>query len=693
MNPGRQPEPDTAPLSQSRPMVKVLLVEDNPGDVRLIQEIIRGQAAGEFELEWVGVLASALDRLRRDAIDVVLLDLSLPDSRGFETFATLQAQAPHTAIIVLSGLDDDALAIRAVQAGAQDYLVKGQVDGRLLTRIMRYAVERKRAREALAREQDLLHNLMDSIPDRIYFKDHQSRFTRINRAMSQMFGLAHPKEAIGKSDADFFSPEHAASALADERRIMETGQPLIGKIEKVAVASGQVGWAFTTKVPWRDTRGRIAGTFGISRDITALKQMEDDLAEERTLLRSLIDSSPDHVYAKDRDGKFLVANKAVADFFQAGSPEELVGKTDFDLLPRGLAEQFRAEEQALIRSIHPRIDREAAVIDPEGRTRWVLTTKVLLRDSRGQIIGTVGVNHEITYRKEAEDRQRQLNDDLVRNQTRLIHTLEKLQQANEELKETHLQLIQMEKMEVVGRLAAGVAHEVKNPLAIALLGVEYLEQAKTFDDPNVPMVIQEITGAIARADAIVRGLVDFSAVSKLDLVRVDLNAIVEGSLLLFRFDLIRHSIEVTRELAEALPPVCVDRAKMEQVFVNLISNAIDAMPQGGTLAVRTSAQRLAVDMERDLGDRTGQRLRAGDLVVTAEVDDTGGGILPEHLPKVFEPFFTTKPTGKGTGLGLAVAKKIIDLQGGAIEVRNRAGGGVRVAIMLPAVPLSIGSAP
>ena len=169
--------------------LKVLLIEDSPGDARLMRELLTGTPGPSFEVEHLDLLSTGLDRLAQGDIAVVLLDLSLPDSLGLETFARVHGCAPQVPIIVLSGRDDESLAIKTVHEGAQDYLVKGQVDSRLLVRSIRYAIERKRTEEALSKERDLLHTLLDNLPDRIYFKDAQSRFIRISRGVAEQFKL------------------------------------------------------------------------------------------------------------------------------------------------------------------------------------------------------------------------------------------------------------------------------------------------------------------------------------------------------------------------------------------------------------------------------------------------------------------------------------------------------------------------
>jgi signal transduction histidine kinase len=162
----------------------------------------------------------------------------------------------------------------------------------------------------------------------------------------------------------------------------------------------------------------------------------------------------------------------------------------------------------------------------------------------------------------------------------------------------------------------------------------------------------------------------------------DFNSVVEHSLGLVNYELTRSRVSLMRELSADLPPVRLDKAKMEQVFINLFMNAVQAMPQGGTLTVRTSARRLTATAQRD--ERTLGPLNACDTVIVAEIQDSGIGIPDEKLPRIFEPFFTTKPTGVGTGLGLPVTKQIIDMHGGTISIGPGTHGGVCVTLMLNA---------
>jgi len=601
---------------------------------------------------------------------------------GLETFAKAHAAVPDVPMIVLSGQDDESLAIQTVHEGAQDYLVKGQLDGRLLVRAIRYAIERKRAEEALAKERDLFHTLLDNLPDRIYFKDDQSRFIRINGAVAQQFKINHPREAMGKTDVDFFTAEHAQVALADEQRVMQTGKPILGKIEKETLPDGTVTWALTSKMPLKDKQGKIVGNFGISRDITALKKIEDELAAERNLLRSLIDNLPDHIYVKDIHGRFVVDNIAHRLFLGAKSEEAVLGKTVTDFFPPEQAAQFAADDTAVIHLGKPLPLREELILDRINQRHWYATTKVPLRSNAGRIVGLVGISRDVTESKLAAEQLKLANAEQAQSKAELEKVLADLRKSHEELKAAQFQLIQAEKMQSVGRLAAGVAHEVKNPLAILSMGLDYLLKNLASPDENVALILSDMHDALKRADVIIHGLLDFSAPRALDLRSEDLSALVEQSLGMVRHEMSAAAIKLVKELKANMPPARLDSNKIKQVFVNILLNAIHAMPQGGTLSVRTYAKTLSPgEIDRDAGSRLANRFRVGDNVAVTEVSDTGTGISDAVLAKIFDPFFTTKPTGKGTGLGLTVTRKIVELHGGSIDIRNRPQGGVIVTTL------------
>ena len=276
--------------------------------------------------------------------------------------------------------------------------------------------------------------------------------------------------------------------------------------------------------------------------------------------------------------------------------------------------------------------------------------------------------------------RRQILNLLLSTYETAVQTNRDLIKAHEELKAAQAQLIEAEKMQSVGRLAAGVAHEVRNPLAILDMGISFLSE-KTADEED-KLVLHEMSEAVSRASHVVNRLMEMSSPRELGMHETDMNSLVRAALGIFRGELEQAGIVVRRELSPSLCPARVDTVKIEQALLNIFANARDAMPGGGELTVRTVARALnATDVEFQSGDRSGARFRAGDQVLHIEVEDSGSGIAPGDIGKVFDPFYSTKPTGKGMGLGLTVARKIIEVHGGKIEIGNRdSRSGVRVAL-------------
>ena len=657
----------------------MLLIEDNPGDLFLLREMVSGESHGRFLIAAeAGDLAAGIAHLTAGEIDVVLLDLSLPDSSGVDTFTAAHKAAPDVPIIVLSGMDDEDLALQTVQLGAQEYLVKGRINSQVLHRALRYAIERARGEAQLAQERQLLGTLLESIPDRIYFKDKRSRFIRINRALTELLGLKKNEDVYGKTDADFYGAEHARSALEDEIRVMQTGEPILGKVEFETLIDGGKSWSLTTKLPLRDRQGRIVGTCGISREISAMKEMEDQLATERNLLRALIDNVPDHIFLKDAEGRYLLDNVAHRRSVGASESSEVRGRTVFDFFPDEVARVFHEDDMAIIRSGQPLLNHEEQVTDARGRQRWLLTSKIPWLDDRGNAVGLVCISRDITEQKVAESRLQQANADLKARRVDLMAAVADLQEAHRELRAVQLQLIDAEKMKSIGRLAAGVAHEVKNPLAILAMGLEFLGTQPP-SDPSIPLILKEMSDAVNRADGVIRGLLDFSAPKQLEVHRASLNVVINQALRLVRGEM-KGGCQIRRDLQPDLPPLALDTDKMSQVFVNLLTNALHAMDGVGTLTVRTYSKQLT-GVGHNVADTRSESFRVGTTIVVAEIDDTGHGVPEEKIGKIFEPFYTTKPTGRGTGLGLSVVKTIIDLHGATIDIRNLPEGGARVTLM------------
>jgi PAS domain S-box-containing protein len=480
---------------------------------------------------------------------------------------------------------------------------------------------------ALASEHSLLRTLIDNLPDCIYAKDAEARKVIANPADLENLGCQTEAEAIGKTDFDLFPQDLAAGYFADDQSVLQTGQPVINREEKVVLPNGETRWLLTTKVPWRDASGKIIGLVGIGRNVTSQRQAEIKLKEEHSLLRTLIDHLPDCIYAKDAEARKIMANPADLKNLGCKTEAEAIGKTDFDLFPKEIADAFFADDQSVLKDGKPVINREEKAVLKGGETRWLLTSKIPWRDASGKIIGLVGVGRDITDRKNLEE-----------------------------------QMVSARRMESLGRLATGVAHDLNNILAPILISIELL-QKKLQDEDYLKMLAKAEASAHRGAD-IIKQMLWFGRGLAGQRLPVDIQQLA-GGVAQFVTETFDKSIRVEKQIAPDLWTVVGDAAQLHQVLMNICLNARDAMPSGGTLTV--AARNVTVN---------------GNPFVVLEVKDTGCGIAPGLLDKIYEPFFTTKEVGHG--LGLSTAQSIVKSHGGFIRTESQPGHGATFRVHLPA---------
>ena len=652
----------------ARPPLKILLVEDNPGDALLIRVMLAKVGGSQTTLERAERLSDALKRLDQGGINAVLLDLSLPDSQGLETFNRIYERTPQIPILVLTGHDDEGVAIRAVHHGAQDYLLKGQVDGPVLLRAVLHALERKRILEALRENEQRYKLLIETTSDYIYTVALQHGVAGATTHGPGCVAVTGYRPGDYARDSTLWyrmiHEDDRAAVLEDAARAV-AGLPTVPVEHRILHKDGRLRWVKHTSVSRRNERGEVVAVEGIISDITERRSAEERLRNSEALYQSLVESLPQNIFRKDLHGVFTFANASFCKELGRTS-DQILGRTDFDFFPRELAAQYRADDERVIAS-QKLFESVEQHVTPEGRQLSVQVVKIPLLDSNRATIGIQGIFWDITQQK--------------RNEEELRRAADALRAANAELKSAQMQLIQAEKMLSVAGLAAGVAHEVKNPLAVLSLGVEFLNQQPFAKHADFEAVLKDMTDAIERANLVIGGLLDFSREKELELTAESVIAVAERALKLINHLLANRSIEVIRQFQDDLPAITIDRVKIEQVFVNLFTNAVHAMPRFGTLSVRAYQKTLAEDeAELNPGLRGWDRIRTGDRVVVFEIDDTGPGIPDDKLSRVFDPFYTTKPTNEGTGLGLSVVSKILELHNAMISLRNRPEGGLRVKL-------------
>ena len=527
-----------------------------------------------------------------------------------------------------------------------------------------------RAQADLAHERDLLRVLLDNVPDYIYFKDAESRFIRVNRAESALLGVRTESDAVGRTDFDFFDGEHASKAYQDEREIVRSGLALVSKLERV-ISPRSVRWVTSTKVPVKDESGTVRLIVGVSRDCTDWKEAAETVLKSEESFRCLFAAIPHAVWVYDAETLEILEVNPAAIRRYGYSPAEFLALRMPDICPD--EESFR-----LFRTL----ESEERAGSP-GAT-WKHRTK------DGRVLEVqVGV-HALEFRGRA--------------------AVAVVVQDVTELRQLERDLHQAQRLESVGQLAAGIAHEINTPIqyigdnlrflhdafrdrqmvwelyerlqeaaergAVTPALLADLRQAAGDADleylrEEIPKAMQQSLDGVERVATIVRAMKEFAHPGYNEKAASDLNKALQNTLLVARNEY-KYVADVETSFGD-LPPVVCYLAEMNQVFLNLLINAAHAI---GEVMARTQ-------VKGKIGVRTWQ---AGDQAVVA-ISDTGCGIPDKIRDKVFDPFFTTKPVGRGTGQGLAISRSIVvEKHGGALRFEPNLPQGTTFIVCLPFQP-------
>ena len=617
--------------------MKVLLVEDNQADARFLREAMKETGMDRAYMVHVQRLSDAFAKIDQERFDVILLDLSLPDAEGMETITRMQERASGVPIVVLTGLDDADIAMRALRQGAQDYLVKGQGDSHLLMRSMRYAIERKRGEEALQKREEHYRSLIENALDIISILNEDGGIRYASPSVQRVLGY-DPVELIGRS---IFSYAHPDDVAAVQDLLSGKHDGAAESVSREFRFRHKQGNWYTLEAAGKhfiDEAGQ-PGTIFNARDVTERRKSEEELRLVNETLRAVIDTSPLAIYTLDRDRRLRSWNPAAERMF-GWNTTEVMGQPLPTILPEQQHDSLAQFERILsgeetLRGV------EAHRLRKDGSTLDVSIWTSPLRSATGETIGIMAVVVDNTERKRLEE-----------------------------------QLRLAQRMEAVGRLAGGVAHDFNNLLTI-ITGYTDLLLDRMHSGEPLRRQAEEIRKAASRAAALTNQLLAFSRKHVLQPKVVDLNEeVAEMDRMLRR--LIGEDVNLVTCLDSKGGRVKADPTQIEQVIVNLVVNAREAMPSGGRLTIETKNVYLDEDYAR-----THVGVKAGAYVMLA-VTDTGHGIDAVTLQHIFEPFFTTKKQ-KGTGLGLATVYGIVKQSGGHVWVYSEVGKGSSFKIYLPRV--------
>jgi PAS domain S-box-containing protein len=620
------------------------LIEDNPGDFRLINEMVK-ESGANVELKWAKQLSTGLANLKEESFDGLLVDLGLSDSQGIDTFKKIHDQAPQIPIVVITGLADDGLAMRAVREGAQDYLVKGQIDSNLLIRSIRHAIERKRAEEALRESEEKYRTILENIEDGYFEVDIAGNFTFFNDSLCRLLGYSRD-EMMGMNNRQYTDEENAPKLYRAFNQVYRTGEPTKGFDWEVIRKDRAKRYVETSVSSIKNSSGQPIGFRGIVRDITERKQIEETLRVSESRYRSLFDGVPIGLYRTTAAGEIIDANPALV---------EMLGYLDWESLSKVNAAdtyidpeeqkmwQPLMEQEGIVRNFQKQLQHR------DGTVIWVEENARAVCDAEGRVLFYEGSFQDITERKRAEEEMAALQE----------------------------QLRQSQKMESIGRLAGGIAHDFNNLLTI-IKGYSQLSLIELKEGDPLKENIEEVKKAADRAADLIRQLLAFSRRQVMEMRVLDLNILLQNLDKMLR-RVIGEDIELVTLLAEDLGRVKTDPGQIEQVILNLAVNARDAMPSGGKLTIETAN----VELDETYARRH-VAVTPGRYVMLA-VSDTGVGMTPEVRDRVFEPFFTTKEKGKGTGLGLSTVYGIVKQSEGNIWIYSEPGHGTTFKIYLPQV--------
>ncbi|MBD3219271.1 MAG: PAS domain-containing protein [candidate division Zixibacteria bacterium] len=483
--------------------------------------------------------------------------------------------------------------------------------------------ELARLEEKLDKERNFLQLLVDSIPELIVVLDKDKKAMRVNRSFSNYIGI-EPEEAVGKTCRELFEgtdfEDHCEREVAMLDDTLRTGESFSSIW--IIPPPNEIHWE-VTRTPLISAEGRPEGILATWHRITdqVMLRREIETAEER--FRSFIDSAHDWISMKDLEGRYIIVNPVTASAF-GHEPEDFFGKKADEVLPKKLAKLIQKHDQEVIECNCHRSYEE--VIPIEGRDHYFQTVRFPLQDYNGSALGVCTIMRDVTSEKELRD-----------------------------------QLVQSSKLVAIGQLAAGVAHEINNPLTGILAYAEDMEEDLNSHDEHyedIAVIIRETK----RCRDIVKNLLDFARQEAPKLEEINPNQIVNQALSLVEKLPQFRNIEIEMDIAQNIPLIQCDQQQIQQVLLNLMLNAADAMKGKGRITLTT---------------RYGKRQ---DRCMIS-VEDNGPGIPENLIDKIFEPFFSTKGTN---GLGLAVSWGIVERHRGTIEVDMADEGGAIFNIVLPA---------
>ncbi len=481
--------------------------------------------------------------------------------------------------------------------------------------------------------QKLLELLMNNLPDAIYFKDRMSRYTKINEPEASILQINNPNEAIGKTDACFFDQALSEKILDEEQTLMESGIPLVNKLHRIKTITGE-RHALSTKVPLINEDHECIGLVGITRDITNEYLAKKELLAEKKLMDFMMNNVPDYIYFKDTNLKYIRVNKSIADVYKTDI-NEIIGKSDLDFFPKKIADKFHKQETEVIQNDVKIIDEVQKLKNSEGKTIWISSTKVPIKDEFSKIIGLAGISHDVTL---------------------VQQTKQYLEKAKAKAEEAN---------RAKSLFLANMSHEIRTPMNGIIGMADILSKSQL--DATQKEYLDIITKSGKTLLSLINNILDFSKIEsgkmELETVPINIRSVIEEVADIHVVHATSKSIAILTYIDPEVPEyVGGDYVRLKQVITNLVNNAIKFTSEG-EVVVNVSYVGIINGIHN----------------IQFDVKDSGIGITEENQKKLFKSFSqvdasTTREFG-GTGLGLAISQKLVALMGGELSLKSIPGSG------------------
>lgn len=626
---------------------RILIIEDVPTDAELNEHELR-KAGIAFIARRVETKEAFLRELVDFEPDIILSDYSLPQFTGLEALRLLKEQDVDVPFILVTGSLTEEVAVQCMKEGAYDYILKTslkRLPSAVMNALEKIEVEREKrsAVMALQRSEDLYRLLAENTGDLICMLDLEGNYVYTSPSYQEVLGYS-TEELLGRNAFSFVHPDdkEATKARFREALMSKTKQRAEFRFRhrngewRIFESVGNIVF---------DWKGNPQRTVIISRDTTERKRAEESLTVSEERYRRLVELSPEMI-AVHCEGRFVYVNPAGIKLLGASTSQELIGKPILDIVHPDYREQVL----------------ERAQQNQEGQQTPLVEQKFVRLD--GQVVDVEATGIPTIYQDKPAVQV------IVRDITERMRVEEELRQSEEQLR-------QSQKLEAVGQLAGGVAHDFNNLLTV-ITGYSDLTLRRLKPDDPLQRHVIEIKKAGERAASLTRQLLAFSRKQVLQPRVLELNATVADMNKMLR-RLIGEDIDLQTVLDPSLGQVKADPGQIEQVLMNLVVNARDAMPEGGKLTIETANVHLDA---KHVGGHV--VMQPGQYVMLA-VSDTGCGMDAEIQEHIFEPFFTTKEQGHGTGLGLSTVYGIVKQSGGNVWVYSEVGRGTTFKVYLPRV--------